>query len=84
MQFVTSTSAAAMVGPSFNAVSAVSDILYVTHGWQSHQALKVGQTTEPRWCDRSAVNMDARSAVKLFAYATGNNRFNDITSVTHD
>ena len=82
MKLVSTTIAAALLGLSFNAIAAVSDISNVTHGSQSGQELKVGQISEPRFSDRNA--MDPRSEAKPFAKAAGNYSFSDITSVTHN
>lgn len=82
MKLVTTTIAAALLGLSFNAVAAVSDISNVTHGSQAGQELKIGQITEPRWTDRNSMN--PRTEVKPFAKAAGNYSFGDISSVTHN
>jgi hypothetical protein len=74
--------ATALFGLSLNAVAAVSDISSVTHGSQAGQELKVGEITQPKWSDRNAMN--ARSDSKPFAKAAGNNRFGDLSKVTHD
>jgi hypothetical protein len=82
MKMVATTIAATLLGLSFNAVAAVSDISNVTHGSQSGQELKVGQIAEPRRSDRASMN--PRTEVKPFAKAASNYRFGDITSVTHN
>lgn len=74
--------ATALFGLSLNAVAAVSDLSYVTHGSQAGQEQKVGQINEPRFSDRNA--RGPQTEVKPFAKTTGNYSFGDISAVTHN
>jgi hypothetical protein len=77
--------ATALLGLSLNAFAAVSDISNVTHGSQAGVQPQVGQISQPRFSDLSAVTeKGANEQVKPFAKSAGNYRYGDISAVTHN
>ena len=84
MNLIKTTIAAAVLGFSFNAFAAVSDISDVTHGSVTSTQSHIGGS-QPSWSDLSAVTQKGASKeAKPFAKSAGNYRFSDINSVTHN
>ena len=84
MNMIKTTIAAAVLGFSFNAFAAVSDISDVTHGSVTSTQSHIGGS-QPSWSDLSAVTQKGASKeAKPFAKSAGNYRFSDINAVTHN
>ncbi len=84
MNMIKTIIAAAVLGLSFNAVAAVSDISNVTHDSVSSTQSHIGGS-QPGWSDLSAVTQKGASKeAKPFAKSAGNYRFSDINAVTHN
>ena len=84
MKLIKTTIAAAVLGFSFNAFAAVSDISDVTHGSVTSTQSHIGGS-QPSWSDLSAVTQKgADKEAKPFVKSAGNYRFSDINAVTHN
>jgi hypothetical protein len=82
---IKTTIATILLGLSVNAFAAVSDLSNVTHGSKAGVTPQIGQISEPRFSDLSAVTeKGANEQVKPFAKSAGNYRYGDISAVTHN